>query len=132
MGWKIIAVCSALSFAFGVFDYIAGNSSFGLVDFIVTLFHMGGAIILVFYAFNIVVLDAKLLSGFSIIFTAYVLVQITYALWVAFPLIANARSHMYAAGVIIPLSVIIILDILTWIAVRRYSKGFILRGAVES
>ncbi|MBB2751808.1 UNVERIFIED_ORG: uncharacterized membrane protein (DUF485 family) [Rhizobium aethiopicum] len=131
MGWKIFAICSAFSWVWGVSDYVTGNGPLGVVDAIALLFWLSGTVVVGFYAFNIVVLDLRILNLFFVLFSIFVLVQITYAVWVALPLVDQARSNAYAAGVILALFAIITFEVFTWVAVRRYSKGLTLRGSAE-
>jgi len=123
MGWKIFAICSAFSCIWGVFDSVTGNDPIGMIDAIALLFWLCGTAIVCFYAFNVIVLDLKVLKLFLILFSVFVLAQIGYVLWSAFILLPQARSNAYALGIIIPLMAIILLDVLSWIAVRRYSRG---------
>ncbi|MBB4290279.1 hypothetical protein GGE16_002319 [Rhizobium leguminosarum] len=131
MGWKIFAICSAISCIWGIFDCVAGNDPLGVVDAIALLFWLCGTAVVGFYAFDIVVLDLRILNLFFVLFSIFVLVQISCALWVALPLIGQARSNAYAAGVMISFFAILALDGLNWVAIRRYSRGYTLRGLAE-
>ena len=128
MKWKLFAIsmgvanCLGIVVIFGDSEY---PSIFQYFDYSIGLL---AAVILILYAFNIAILDLRVLSILSKIMSGYFVLTITSMFWKAYWMLGTIPVAYILLSILIAAAI----NVLMWIAVWRYCSGLTSKTSVVS
>lgn len=119
MGWKIFAICMVLANCVGLISMAIGNSQATQLDYIGSFFGPVAAVFLLFYSFNILAFDIKVLQITNKIMSLYFVFEFLRIVWKSYALF----QALHPAYVISAIAITILINGAMWLAVNRYCRG---------
>jgi hypothetical protein len=128
MKWKLFAVSMGIANCIGIVAIFMGSEYPRIFQYLEYSIGLLAAVILIFYAFNIVLLDVKVLSVLSKLMNAYFVLMVTSIFWKAYWML----GEIPLVYILLAMAIATAVNVFTWLAVWRYCSGSTSKTAVIS
>ncbi|MGO7324380.1 hypothetical protein ACCS95_37570 [Rhizobium ruizarguesonis] len=128
MKWKLFAVSMGVANCLGIAVIFVESEYPGIFQYFDYSIGLLAAVILILYAFNIAILDLRVLSILSKIMNGYFVLTITSMFWKAYWMLGKIPLAYILLSILIAAAI----NVLMWIAVWRYCSGLTSKTSVIS